>query len=686
MGRIRLIAGTHNHIPLGLAQDAAERRYQEAFKPLLSVLYRYPDFPVTLHYSGILMEWLEESHPEFLTLLGEMVKRGQVEVLGGGYYDPILPLIPTNDKLGQLEKMTTWLRVKFETRPRGCWIAENVWEPSLTSILRASGLDYTFVEDGQFRIAGASGGAMWHPAIAEDQGKIITVFPLASGLAALAGSAPPAHGIAWLRELASGVGEESGSAVAVLLEDGADGNLVKDGWFEQFLGLVAENADWLEMATPGQYLREHPPDQRLYLPASSSSQITLWALPPQRRAAFTAALEASGGVEGARQFISGGHFRHFLTRYPEAWLLYAKMMNTHVLVNQVRGDRYKKKAAQNELWKGQSHHAYWHAAAGGIYDNPLRKAVYKSLIEAEKITRATEIFAPSILSIDFDMDNCIEYLYQGSELNAYIHTRGGALFELDFLPASWNYLDTMVDREQLNGSAGSAPDALDGSAAGTRGSAPLVEGYPRRAFIDHFLTGGSVRDLAAAALGEAGDFAAGPYELIELNRALPELLLRRSGRVLAAAGPRPATIEKRFVFRPRSIDVYYRVVNTGPQDLTARFGVEINLSLAARSPDSGRLFLLEEDRKKEIDSDTAEIEGVQSLLVRDVRNEVSVTVSSARPFHLWSAPMETRCGGRAVFQAHCFLPLWELSLGAGESWENHMSVGFEKSQASGQVF
>ena len=72
---------------------------------------------------------------------------------------------------------------------------------------------------------------------------------------------------------------------------------------------------------------------------------------------------------------------------------------------------------------------------------------YRSLIEAEKITRATEIFAPSIISVDYDMDNRIEYLYQGSELNAYIHTRGGALFELDFLPASWNYLDTMVDRE-----------------------------------------------------------------------------------------------------------------------------------------------------------------------------------------------------------------------------------------------
>ena len=166
-----LVIGTHNHLPLGFTQAAAEQSYQEAFKPLLAILYRYPAFPVTLHYSGILMEWLEEFHPEFLTLLGEMVRRGQVEVLGGGYYDPILPMIPMSDKLGQLEKMTTWLRVHFETRPRGCWIAEKVWEPSLASVLRASGIDYTFVDDGQFRIAGVAEEDLWHPFISGGPGQ-----------------------------------------------------------------------------------------------------------------------------------------------------------------------------------------------------------------------------------------------------------------------------------------------------------------------------------------------------------------------------------------------------------------------------------------------------------------------------------------------------------------------------------
>ncbi|MGO9307960.1 MAG: alpha-amylase/4-alpha-glucanotransferase domain-containing protein [Spirochaetia bacterium] len=662
MGKIRIIIGTHNHLPLGRSEEAAERFYQESLKPFLAVLYRYPEFPVTLHYSGILMEWLEESHPEFLTLLEEMVGRGQVEILGGGYYDPILPLIPTNDKLGQLEKMTTWLRVRFETRPRGCWIAEKVWEQSLASVLRASGLDYTFVDDCLFAIAGVDEKELFMPFITEDQGKIISLLPVSARMSELAARAQPAEAIAFLRAVPVSGRPGPAEPIAVLMDEGgtAAATLLRNGWLEEFIRLAAANGDWLEAATPGQYLRDNPPARRLFIPSSSSLDNTRAVLPPSRR------------ETGERPALrAGGHFRDFLSRYPEAWLMYAKMMNTHVLVSQVRGDKYKKKAAQNELWKGQSHHAYWHGRTGGIYENELRKAVYRSLIEAEKITRATEIFAPSILSVDYDMDNRTEYLYQGSELNAYIHSLGGALFELDFLPASWNYLDTMVDREGPARSAG-PPDAEP------------PRSYDRKAFLDHFFrSGAAFDDFQAGRLAESGDFLASPYEMVELNRALPELLMRRDGTVAAATPGQPLRVEKRFVFRPRSIDVYYRLTNTGTEQISSTFGVEINVSLAARSAENGRLFLLDEDRKKEISSDAAEIDGVQGLLIRDVRNEVSVTLSSVRSFRCWNLPLETSEGNeRTEFQSHCFVPLWEIALTAGETWENHLSVGFERTQSA----
>ncbi|HET6487476.1 MAG TPA: alpha-amylase/4-alpha-glucanotransferase domain-containing protein, partial [Spirochaetia bacterium] len=443
----------------------------------------------------------------------------------------------------------------------------------------------------------------------------------------------------------------------------ASGGLLRGDWLERFIRMSQESAEWLQATTPGQYLKEYPPAERLYVPSLSSMDMMGWALSPDVRGKYLEARKKSLEEADSSRFLVGGHFRQFLTRYPEAWLMYAKMMYTHVIVNQVRGDRYKKKAAQNELWKGQCHHAYWHGGAtGGIYENALRKAVYRSLIEAEKITRATEIFAPSIISADYDMDNMVEYLYQGSELNAYIHARGAALVELDFLPSSWNYLDTMEER----------------------GGSP-TPGHRRRAFLDHFFEDDcSIDGFTAGRIRETGDFLAEPYELVDLNRALPELLMRRSGSVLRDGVPCPVTIEKRFVFRPRSIDVYYRVTQPGPSVLRVPFGVELNVSLAGRSPDYGRLFLLDEGRKREIESDAVEISGVQGLLVRDVRNEVSITLSSALPFRCWSLPVQTSPfsagSGEPSFQSHCFVPLWQLELAPGEGWENHMSVGFEKTQ------
>jgi len=679
MRKVKLILGTHNHIPIGMDQAAAERRYQRAFKPLLAVLYRYPDFPVALHYSGVLLEWLEEFHPEFLMLLEEMVKRGQVEMLGGGYFDPVLSLIPTNDKLGQLEKMTTWLRARFEVRPRGCWIAEKVWEPSLASVLRVSGIDYTLLDDGQFRIAGAQGGQVLRPSIAEDQGKIICIFPICTRLRALAAKQDAAQAISFLQSVADEAGDPGDSEpVVILMEDGtsASEGLLKGDWLETFIRMVAGHPAWLQPTTPGQYLREHPPAERLYVPSLSSMDMMGWALADNVREKYLEARQKSLANDDVGRFLVGGHFRQFLTRYPEAWLMYAKMMHIHVLVTQVRGDRYKKKAAQNELWKGQCHFAYWYGLEGGIYDNLLRKAVYHSLIEAEKITRATEIFVPSIMSVDYDLDNSIEYLYQGSELNAYIHARGGTLFELDFLPASWNYLDTMVQRDAPAGGMARIPA---GALATTR--------LPRKAFLDRFLAPQcSLAEFREGTCAEAGDFLASPYDLVELNRALPELLMRRTGTVSVAGRGLAVGIEKKFVFRPRSIDVYYRVTNLGDDELSARFGVEMNISLAARNAENGRLFLLDEDRKAEIIFEPQEIAAVQGLLVRDVRNEVSVTLSSARPFLCWSYPHETLCPAAPdrppMFQSHCFIQQWDLLLTPGESWENHLSVGFEKTQSA----
>ena len=78
MRAIRLIFGTNNSVAVGTPDGLIEDLYQKAIKPFLSTLYKFPDICLTLHYSGILLEWLQERHPEFIMLINEMIKRGVV--------------------------------------------------------------------------------------------------------------------------------------------------------------------------------------------------------------------------------------------------------------------------------------------------------------------------------------------------------------------------------------------------------------------------------------------------------------------------------------------------------------------------------------------------------------------------------------------------------------------------------
>ena len=59
-----------------------------------------------------------------------------------------------------------------------------------------------------------------------------------------------------------------GGSAGVLMDDGATAAaaLLRNGWLEEFIRLPAENADWLEPATPGLYLKDNPPARRLFIP------------------------------------------------------------------------------------------------------------------------------------------------------------------------------------------------------------------------------------------------------------------------------------------------------------------------------------------------------------------------------------------------------------------------------------
>src|SRR5437762_1187829 len=96
----------HNHQPVGQSEEVFEEIYARAYEPMLAALERHHNVQVGLHYTGSLLDWLRESKPDFIQRIRALVERGQVEMLSGGYYEPILPAIPDDDKHGQISKLT----------------------------------------------------------------------------------------------------------------------------------------------------------------------------------------------------------------------------------------------------------------------------------------------------------------------------------------------------------------------------------------------------------------------------------------------------------------------------------------------------------------------------------------------------------------------------------------------------
>jgi len=84
----------HCHQPVGNFDPVFEKAHKQCYGPILDLLLAHPSFRVGLHFSGPLLEWLAVNHPRTLDRMADLVYRGQVEPLSGGFFEPLLAAQP----------------------------------------------------------------------------------------------------------------------------------------------------------------------------------------------------------------------------------------------------------------------------------------------------------------------------------------------------------------------------------------------------------------------------------------------------------------------------------------------------------------------------------------------------------------------------------------------------------------
>src|SRR5579862_7107991 len=98
LNKVHLVLVIHSHQPVGNFDAILEKIYQQSYLPFLQHLSRHPGVRMGLHYTGPLLEWFDERHPEFMDELGKLAARREGEIVGGGFYQPIMISIPSGDQ------------------------------------------------------------------------------------------------------------------------------------------------------------------------------------------------------------------------------------------------------------------------------------------------------------------------------------------------------------------------------------------------------------------------------------------------------------------------------------------------------------------------------------------------------------------------------------------------------------
>ncbi len=701
--RISLALVLHNHQPVGNFGHVIAQNHDAAYQPLVDALERHPGVRLGLHYTGPLLEWLRSERPELIERIAGLVARGQVEVVGGGWDEPVLASLPERDRVGQLRRMGTELERLFGRRPRGAWLAERVWEPDLPVALVDGGYEWTILDDAHFRAAAIPEDRLWAPFSTDDQGKRLTVFGTEMGLRYRIPFGSVEDVIGHLRDHAT----EAGDRVGVMGDDGEKFGAWPTTWehcwgggqwVDRFFTALEENHAWLTTITPSDWLDGHPPVGRVYLPTGSYAEMGEWALPADEGRAYAAALhDARDAGRPEARWMRGGFWRNFQVKYREINDLHKQMLRTSAKVDAMTPGPEQDRAI-DQLYQGQSNDCYWHGLFGGIYIAHMRLATYEHLIAAEDAADRQARDAGSgidgILARDLDLDGTDELLVaQPGQVVAIKPSEGAGIGSWDIravrhaLTAVMRrrpeaYHQRLVDFE----AGGGAAHAADGGGAAsihdivtvreTGLSARLCyDTHERRSGLVHLLAHDTTPEaFAGAAAVELGDFVAGAFEVEHVGEG--EIVTVREGDV---AG-QPARVRKRLLFDgPRTapaIAMEVSITNLAASPITARLGVEWAMNALGGGGNPSAWTEPRPGERMRFDGE-GQVADVETIAFGNDWIGLAVRASVAPAADVWWSSIDTvsisEDGFERTHQGSAFLFSWPIVLAPGE--ERTVRVG-----------
>ncbi|HEU23797.1 MAG: 4-alpha-glucanotransferase [Mesoaciditoga sp.] len=688
MNRVNFLFGIHNHQPVGNFGFVIEEAYEKSYKPFIETLEKFPNVKMAIHFTGWLLDELAKRYPDYIKKVRNLVEKGQLEIFTGGFYEPIIPVIPEEDRVGQIKKLSERIEKLFGTKPRGMWLAERVWEPQIAKALAIAGVEYVVVDDSHFKNAGHYEDELTGYYVTEEEGYTLKVFPISKKLRYLIPFENVEDTISFLKTFATSDGKNA----LVMFDDGEKfgvwpgtyEQVYTKKWLEEFFSAIEKNSSWLNSVSFSDYVDTHSAIGRTYLPISSYSEMMEWALPTRARANFESLIEnlkKSNTYDSMEMFLKGGIWRTFLAKYTESNLMHKKVLYIHDLIKKMN---VKNPEALNEYWQGQCNDPYWHGVFGGLYLPHLRAAIYNHLIKAEMmIDRAkggkAEVF-------DYDKDGLDEIVLKNEKIEIIVDPDyGGRVLEIDLRDKGYNLINSLTRRYEVYHEL--MPKAITNEQLEKLGRAKTIhdviltkeEGlqrylhtdwYERFSFMDHFFGDNATLDgYASSVYPEQGDFVNQPYEMIN------KYTLLRHGHVWIGSDWIPVDVKKNFKIDDNLLRVHYTIKNVSNRKISLWFGSELTVNLMSGESDD-RYF---DWGQKHRASYTGEFESKKVEVVSEYE-QVHVEIETDQKAKYWMYPIYTisysEAGFEKVYQGTSLTPMWKFDLDQNEEKDFEITLKF----------
>lgn len=442
-----LLFGIHLHQPIDNFKWVIDHAVKVCYEPFFEVMSRYPEFRFSVHCSGWLMEQIEQDYPKLYKTIQDLADRGSIEFFSAGYYEPILSVIPSKDRVEQIDRLSASIDRSFNQQPNGLWLTERVWESSLIPDLNRANIKYTVMDDYHFQCAGFDEDILDGYYMTEESGERLGLFPISKKLR----YALPFLSVKSALEAIKSYNKNENSC-AVIFDDAEKFGMWPDtyewvyekGWLEDFVkSLLADKQ--IETMHYGEYFKSQKPRGIAYLPNVSYYEMGEWSLRADDAKRLEQFKEEMGleryDREGVK-FLKGGIWKNFFVKYEESNRLHKRMLELSKVKDEIDSEEFN-----TLLYKFQTNDALWHGVFGGLYLPNLRDNAYNFLIQAEKI-RYSGGYA--IEADDNEMDGHKKIKAVTPDLIfRFDASLGGQMVEFDTLSSSFNWQNTLTRRKEL---------------------------------------------------------------------------------------------------------------------------------------------------------------------------------------------------------------------------------------------